>query len=89
MANDMNAWIVVKCGHGTPSNDEKFMKKFQLDANAKCFLYETLDSYNFNSISNGSTSKEICDKLDEIYGDKENEKTKEKHCEDQASTSTN
>ncbi|XVF64215.1 hypothetical protein PTKIN_Ptkin09bG0150300 [Pterospermum kingtungense] len=84
MTFDTRAWFVVERGIGVPSNDRQFMKKIQDDAKAKCFLYEALDSHNFNLVLNCTTSKEIWEKLEEMHGEGRKE---EMPCEIQYSTS--
>ena len=73
MTHDMGAWFMVKGGLGIPSHDEKYMMQIPADAKAKCFLYEALDSYNFNLILSCSTSKEIWEELEHMYGERRKE----------------
>ncbi|XVF56671.1 hypothetical protein PTKIN_Ptkin06aG0139100 [Pterospermum kingtungense] len=84
MAFDIGAWFVVKRGLDVLSNDKEFMKKIQDDAKFKCFLYEVLDSYNFNLVLNCSTFKEILEKLEKIHREGRKE---EMPCEIQCFTS--
>ncbi|XVF73970.1 hypothetical protein PTKIN_Ptkin13bG0023700 [Pterospermum kingtungense] len=84
MAFDIGAWFVVERGLGIPSNDQQFLNKIQDDAKAKRFLYEALDSHNFNLVLKCSTSKEIWERLGEIYEEGSKE---DKPCKCQCSTS--
>ena len=84
MAYDMGAWFTIIKGFGIPSNDEKYMMEIQADVKAKCFLYEALDSHNFNLVLSCSISKEIWGKLEQMYGEKKKEEQIE---ETQCSTS--
>ena len=81
MTYDMGAWFMVKGGLRIPSHDEKYMMQIQVNAKAKRFLYGGLDSHNFNLVSSCSTSKEIWEKLEHMYGKrrKEEELEKKKH----------
>ena len=81
MTHDMGAWSMVKGVLGIPSHDEKYMIKIQADAKAKCFLYKSVDSHNFNLVSSCSTSKEIWEKLEHMYGERrKEEEIKETQC---------
>ena len=90
MAHDMGAWFTITRGLGIPSNDEKYMMEVQADVKAKCFLYEALDSHNFNMVLSCYTSKEIWEKLEETYGERRKEKAiEETQCTTSGSQSLN
>ncbi|XVF58844.1 hypothetical protein PTKIN_Ptkin07bG0098700 [Pterospermum kingtungense] len=84
MAFDIGAWFMVERGLGVLSNDKQFLKKIQDDAKTKCFLYEALDSHIFNLVLNCFTSKEIWERLEDMYGEISKE---DKSCESQCFTS--
>ncbi|XVF41069.1 hypothetical protein PTKIN_Ptkin01aG0250500 [Pterospermum kingtungense] len=82
MEFDIGDWFLVERGLGIPSNNQQFLNKIQDDAKAKHFLYEALDSHNFNLVLKCSTSKEIWERLEEMYGEGSEE---DKSCECQCS----
>ena len=90
MAHDMGAWFTITRGLGIPSNDEKYVMEIQADVKAKCFLYEALDSHNFNMVLSCYSSKEIWEKLEETYGERRKEKAiEETQCITSGSQSLN